>query len=335
MEHRIYDQEVIELNSDVMMIVICPPTEDLCTPPNQCDIFSNLSNYSSIPVQSFEMSNMMTYQPKLMSAYCRLSSILELENYCMQQNLRECICQNEIKLLKEKQTKLAEFQQAVDALWRTSRWVVDTLNACQDKNLNVGNVLSCLMTSNDFHSKSKLSVFNDCDESVDELSDSFDMSSSVLSIDSSMIESDISFDHRRKSLPYDLDKSTSVNKSIFINDVLKKNIVNSESANYLTIYATRELGLTELFSIELTVDGETTSFDVIEKAATQFLRTYPECSLEFLSETNRLGLAVVTGPCERFLPDDLNLIQLREVCENGNLYLKLKNETVCGLITSV
>ncbi|XP_065658350.1 ankyrin-repeat and fibronectin type III domain-containing 1 isoform X8 [Hydra vulgaris] len=325
LEHRIYDQEVIELKADVMMIVICPPMEELCTPPNQCDIFSKLSTCSSIPVQSFEMLNMMSYQPKLMSAYCRLSSILELENYCMQQNLRECICQDEMKLLKEKQTKLAYFQQSVDSLWRTSRWVVDTLNSCQDKNLNTGIPLSSLMTSIE-QSKSKLSVVNDCDESVDELSDSYEMSSSVLSINNSANESDVSLEHR----PY-----LNVDHAIFKNNVNKKYSTTENELYYLTIYANRELGFTELFSIELEVDKGTTFSNVIEKSAARFTRTYPEYFSEIFSETNRLGLTVVSDSYEKLLPDDLSLLKLLEICDKGNLHLRQKPDNVCGFITSV
>lgn len=138
MTHRIYDGEVVELNSDVLFLLLCPSCDDICTLPNQPDGFTGLSDYSAIPLQAFEMANMMTYQPNIMSSYCRLSSILELENYCMQQIVRQTICHNELKPLKEKQTKLAEFQQSVDDLWRASRWVFDAIQACQDKNLNTG-----------------------------------------------------------------------------------------------------------------------------------------------------------------------------------------------------
>ncbi|XP_057311242.1 ankyrin repeat and fibronectin type-III domain-containing protein 1-like isoform X3 [Hydractinia symbiolongicarpus] len=305
MSHRIYDQEVIELNSEVLFILICPSADSICTPPNQTDHFSNLTAYSALPVQAFEMANMMTYQPKVMSSYSRLSSILELENFCTQQALRETICHNEGKNLKEREAKLLEIQQSVDELWRSSRWVLDTLQSCQDKNSNIAIPLSAFYKSSEW--------------SQDDHN---------LSVSSISTLSDDSSEHDEC-------------RSCDVNDI-KTDLV-------LTIYATSEVGLSETCSTEVNITETTTTQDIIQIAAKQFLKDDVKLEndgdggdgLEILSSDNldQLVLVVVSGSRERCLRNDLNLMNLQNPWEKGTLHLRLKKDalraTKWGLSTAV
>lgn len=233
MAHRIYDREVIELNSEVLFILICPPGDEMCTPPNQPDGFTNLKDYSALPFQAFEMANMMTYQPTIMSSYCRLSSILELENYCMQQVLRQTICHKELEQLKERQAKLAEFQQNVDELWRSSRWFFDTIQSCQDKNLNTGIRLS--------------SLYRTCDWVMVEMDQRLSVNSSL--------ESHCNSDYSEVNVSYE-----SINSC------------KGGTDHVLVVYGSKDVGLDESSCIRLKTNDVAKTCDLIKMATEQFVK---------------------------------------------------------------
>ena len=303
---------MIELDKDVMFIVMCPSVTDICTPPNQDDQFTSLDAYSSLPVQAFELSNMMTYQPKLMSSYCRLSSILELETFCTQHSLRDTICEEYLDTMKRKLVRVNEFQASVDESWKKSRWVVDTIQHCQDKNLDVGIKLSLLLRK---------------------------------------INNRLENNHpgNNTSTPSESDSCGSSESSEIDIRLLK-----TENNSILRIHGTNEIGLTESLCTEVKINNETTTSDIIQKAADQFLKTYvgnsnnitvnendeEKCNnCEVLSDLKRLGLVIVSGSRERCLRDDLNIMELQNPLEKGTLYLRLKKEalhsTKWNLTTSV
>ena len=332
LSHRIYDQEIIELNADVMFILIFP--NEVCTPPNQSDNFSSANAYSALPVQSFEMNNMMTYQPRLMSSYCRLSSLLELENLSIQQTLRESILNEETLSLKVKQDKLSNLQQNVDDLWKVSRWIFDTLQACQDKNLNVGIPLSDLFGVCSWSEviNNRLSLASQASEhSISSFGGCCDRNS-VLSTGSNNGCTD------------DITDSASCCSGISGGGTLK-------------IYGTDEIGLSSKIFVEVKCadDSSSTALDVVCMATRQFLQqqqselesSEPDSnqnrkSRYMMSEENaaeNLVLVVVAGSRERVLRDDLQLTKLQNPWEKGTLYLRLKKEAIratkWGLSTTV
>ena len=288
-----------------MFILLCPPSDEVCTPPNQTDGFTSLAAYSALPVQAFEMANMMTYQPKLMSSYSRLSSILELENYCTQQTLRETINHNECINLKEKQSKLSEFQQSVDERWKASRWVVDTIQACQDKNLNVGISLSSLFRTMEW-SNELISV---------SISTSSHSDVSVQDSDSSLTEGSENTEQPEHVLKIHGTNEIGLNEStcaeVTINDqTTTRDIIHMAAEWFLSTYDASQQ------------DGNINVKDILQK-----------------EKLEQIGLVIVSGSRERCLRDDLNLMDLKNPWEKGTLYLRLKKEalraTKWGLSTSV
>ena len=135
---------MIELNEDVLFILIFPPVEDVCTIPGQTDLFHSLSGYTSLPLQTFEMSNMNTYQPEIMKTYARLSSGIEMELFLSQQASREAFSELEAKSAKERQINVSEIQLGTDECWKNTRWVIETVQTAQDKHLNSGIPVGCL-----------------------------------------------------------------------------------------------------------------------------------------------------------------------------------------------
>ena len=55
-KHGIYCREVIELNEDVSVLLLMPPSEQVCTPPGSVDQFEGLADFTALPITSFEIS---------------------------------------------------------------------------------------------------------------------------------------------------------------------------------------------------------------------------------------------------------------------------------------
>lgn len=311
LSHRIYDQEIIELNSDVMFILIFP--SEVCTPPNQTDSFSSATAYTALPVQAFEMNNMMTYQPKLMSSYCRLSSILELENLSIQQSLRETICHDETNTLKEKQSKLSTFQQNVDDLWKVSRWVFDALQACQDKNLNVGIPLMNLF----------------------KVSDWSEVTNNRLSLVSQQSDSSCERDQFDSMTINSQDRASSVSLKVYGTEE-----IGFPNPVFTTITITEETTARDIIEMSVSQllsscsDSEENDDSDNTNEETEKFRT-----IATEDDLTNFALVVVAGSRERVLRDDLILLKLQNPWEKGTLYLRLKKEalraTKWGLTTAV
>lgn len=86
---RLYDFEVVDLNSDVSFLIIVPPVETSCSVPGQKDSLLDRGDLMSISLQVFEMIHLGTYQPDVISRYSRLSCILELDLILAQHSHRE------------------------------------------------------------------------------------------------------------------------------------------------------------------------------------------------------------------------------------------------------
>ncbi len=86
---RLYDAEVIEVNKDVSLIMVVPPAEAACSMPGQRELLLQRSDLLPLTVQVFEMVHFGTYQLDLISAYSRLSCIMEMDVDLAQHSLRK------------------------------------------------------------------------------------------------------------------------------------------------------------------------------------------------------------------------------------------------------
>lgn len=89
LQHRIYEDEVIELSPDVSVILLLPPPDSVCAVAGQSEALFHRPEFLSVPVQVFEMIHLRTYQRDLIGRYSRLSSILELDSNLAQLAMRE------------------------------------------------------------------------------------------------------------------------------------------------------------------------------------------------------------------------------------------------------
>lgn len=131
--HRIYDLEVIELNSDVSFIMVCPPAEQACSVPGQKEILLQKGDLLSLPIQAFEMIHLQTYHTNFLNKYSKLSCVLELDVALAAHSHREAFSCSELQTAKERLTKLEDLQNNLNTIWKAERWLMDVIGFARDK----------------------------------------------------------------------------------------------------------------------------------------------------------------------------------------------------------
>lgn len=131
--HRIYDLEVMELNSDVSFIMISPPAEQACSVPGQKEILLQKGDLLSLPIQAFEMIHLQTYHTNILNKYARLSCVLELDVALAAHSHREAFSCTELQTAKERLNKLEDLQNKLNTVWKAERWLMDLICFARDK----------------------------------------------------------------------------------------------------------------------------------------------------------------------------------------------------------
>ncbi|XP_073945576.1 ankyrin repeat and fibronectin type III domain containing protein wide awake [Choristoneura fumiferana] len=131
--HRIYDLEVIELNTDVSFIMLCPPAEQACSVPGQKEILLQKGDLLSLPIQAFEMIHLQTYHTNILNKYSKLSCVLELDVALAAHSHREAFSCTELQTAKERLSKLEDLQNNLNAIWKAERWLMDLIGFARDK----------------------------------------------------------------------------------------------------------------------------------------------------------------------------------------------------------
>lgn len=131
--HRLFTGEVLELNSDVTLLLLLPPLDAVCCVPGQEDILLTQASLMALPLHTFEMVHMGTYQGHLLGRYTRLSYILEMDMVMAQHASREAFSEIEVSRAKERLWQLKQFQVLLDGIWKRFRWVMDVITFARDK----------------------------------------------------------------------------------------------------------------------------------------------------------------------------------------------------------
>ena len=58
--HQLYIHEAIELNENTTILLLLPPHEHVCTAPGSSDHFANLPDFVALPINTFEISKLLT-----------------------------------------------------------------------------------------------------------------------------------------------------------------------------------------------------------------------------------------------------------------------------------
>jgi hypothetical protein len=140
--HRLYDAEVIDLNSNVSFLLAVPPAETACSVPGTREILLQRGDLLSLPIQLFEMVHLSTYQKSLMNRYARLSCILELDTIQAQHSHREAFSSSELSVAKDKLARLQDLQTQMNVVWKGARWLIDVITFARDRGTSSQNVSS-------------------------------------------------------------------------------------------------------------------------------------------------------------------------------------------------
>ncbi|XP_029707285.1 ankyrin repeat and fibronectin type-III domain-containing protein 1 isoform X2 [Takifugu rubripes] len=137
-DFRLYSQEVVELAHGVSLLLLLPAADSVCSAPGQSNLYTPLSGFLRLPLQTFEMVHFYTYKEKFISLYCRLSSVLDLDALITQQALREAITDDEVSTAKQKHQLIVDFIQQLDEMRRDLRWITDALQYARYKKPHSG-----------------------------------------------------------------------------------------------------------------------------------------------------------------------------------------------------
>lgn len=131
--HRLYDNEIIELTQDVSIIVVCPSADNSCSVPGQRELLLQRGDLLSLPVQVFEMVHLNTYQKNIIKRYCKLNCLLELDCATANHLHREAFSNSELVIAKERLTQLQDFQNQLNSIWKSVRWLMDLITFARDR----------------------------------------------------------------------------------------------------------------------------------------------------------------------------------------------------------
>ncbi|KAF2349086.1 Ras-associating (RA) domain [Trinorchestia longiramus] len=130
--HRLYSGEVLDFG-DVSLILMFPPSESLFCNPGQEDALLNKPELLALPIHTFEIVHLSTYQSQLLGRYARLSCILEMDKLVAEHAKREAFSQEEINATRQRLTQVQKFQDDLDEAWKQLRWVKDAISFARDK----------------------------------------------------------------------------------------------------------------------------------------------------------------------------------------------------------
>ncbi|XP_075035574.1 ankyrin repeat and fibronectin type-III domain-containing protein 1-like isoform X4 [Mixophyes fleayi] len=132
-DFRLYSQEVLEFGGQVSLLLLLPPSDDVCTAPGQNNPYTPYSGFLTLPLQIFELVHFFTYDRDFISQYCQLSALLELESLLSQQSLREAFSDSELTTAKLRHQQVQDFIQQMEEIWREMRWMMDVLQHARYK----------------------------------------------------------------------------------------------------------------------------------------------------------------------------------------------------------
>ncbi|XP_064406815.1 ankyrin repeat and fibronectin type-III domain-containing protein 1-like isoform X2 [Halichondria panicea] len=140
--HQLYKYEAIELNEDITFLLLLPPAEQVCTPPGSSDHFASLSDFVALPINTFEIMQLFTYQPNFMTKYSTVSARLDLELLTSTQRMREAFSNDEFRGAKRKNEELEKYQERAEPAWKQMRWIEEAVQNGRDISNSGDNLLS-------------------------------------------------------------------------------------------------------------------------------------------------------------------------------------------------
>ncbi|XP_010071632.1 PREDICTED: ankyrin repeat and fibronectin type-III domain-containing protein 1-like, partial [Pterocles gutturalis] len=168
-DFRLYSQEVLDFGGQVSLLLLLPPSDDVCTAPGQNNPYTPRSGFLTLPLQIFELGEEMerqtptllvslasetsrelvhffTYDREFITQYCQVSALLELESLLSQQSLREAFSDAELSTAKQRHQQVQDYIQQMEEIWREMRWIMDALQHARYKQPSCGVSLRCFLS---------------------------------------------------------------------------------------------------------------------------------------------------------------------------------------------
>ncbi|XP_046408882.1 uncharacterized protein LOC124173423 [Ischnura elegans] len=133
LSHRLWDAEVVEVSSEVSLLVVVPPVETSCAAPGQKEALLRRPDLLPLPVQAFEVAHLSAYQREFICRYARLSSILEIDTIIAQHSHREAFSSAEVSVAKDRLAQLSTLSGQLNQAWQGARWLMDALTFARDR----------------------------------------------------------------------------------------------------------------------------------------------------------------------------------------------------------
>ncbi|XP_071443530.1 ankyrin repeat and fibronectin type-III domain-containing protein 1 isoform X1 [Hetaerina americana] len=133
LSHRLWDAEVVEVSSEVSLLVVVPPAEASCAAPGQKEALLRRPDLLPLPVQAFEVAHLSAYQREFICRYARLSSILEIDTIIAQHSHREAFSSAEVSAAKDRLAQLSTLSTQLNLAWQGARWLMDALTFARDR----------------------------------------------------------------------------------------------------------------------------------------------------------------------------------------------------------
>ncbi|KAH7732043.1 Protein R07E4.1 a [Aphelenchoides avenae] len=348
--HRLYRLQVLRLHSDVSFILVLPKPEEVClvnASSSAEDYGDHFKGCTSVPVPVFQMINLYAYQPDFIAAYCRLSVFFEHFIMVMQYEQRQCLLENDAKVYAEQLEKLQEYQQKLDEVWRSSRWISniasDARHRQQNCSIQLDRILvmpfqrpsedpddwrqyshvngSTMLTVPPLSTpprrrgqfpRNSLRRLGDRSASEDSLLGDVDRQSAY----SSASRSELSAAQVRPA------ESVSSSQSSVSSDSISTMVLRTA---VVRVYAAYECGVAKGTSVRLRVNSVTTAAEVIKLVTEQFSKIASSSKLtngHDSSAADEFCLVVVVGARERRLRDDFPLMQLQKPWTQGKMFVR-------------
>ena len=137
--HRLYASEIIELSSEVSVILVLPGSDTICSmADNRPSLNLQRNDLLTLPLQIFESVHLGTYHLDLLSAYCRASLLMDFDLILAKQTHREAFSNQEMEEAQNQLTLLLDQQQVLEDNWKPIRWLLEVLPNARNKNYYCG-----------------------------------------------------------------------------------------------------------------------------------------------------------------------------------------------------
>ncbi|CAG9541102.1 unnamed protein product [Cercopithifilaria johnstoni] len=304
---RIYCLQVFQLQFDVSFIILLPKIEDVCTAPSySLKSLPVQKGCLTLPLQVFEAIHLCTYNPDFIGTYCRLSLFIEHFSTYIQYEQRNSLLENDFNVYADVLSKLDEFQQRLENLWKSVKWVGDVASVARDKQAKgVVPMKSLLAVSNGIND-------TDCDGEQGTRSDSMDSSALYLDL--------------YNMLPQ---KVNSLTKPWLNNCFQPKKI---PTTRVIKVYAAYQCGLTSGTSVRLQIASATTASEIVALVIEQLAKAAAESGKSVESkDPEDFCLAVVVGSRERRLRDNFPPMKLQNPWDDGRLFVRRRDSVLAAL----